>query len=314
MRLCHEGQGLRVFAAVTDAARTASIVVEIPEQLTPRRLTMVSGRRLSVIAGGVAGLPAGRVAIVLRLRDAEFEDLFAQLGTDLLAGIQRSTSAGAAVQSITRLIERWRRFLDQRHSMLAAEEVRGLIGELCVLDRSVDRLGPAAALAAWKSPQGSIRDFEFTDRTIEVKTILAAVGGSVRINEPMQLQPEPSVPLFLVCQELGRSDTPQSALPGHIARVASRFAHEMKLAEDFEDALAASGYLPAHAETYTDGFTLGPLHAFLVGPGFPRIHPDAVPPGVLRVQFSLEVLQLSRFGTDPDLAVGPVPSPSTQLP
>lgn len=218
------------------------------------------------------------------------------------------------MQSITRLIERWRRFLDQRRSALSAEEVRGLVGELCVLERSVDRLGPAAALAAWKSPQGSIRDFEYTDRTVEVKTILVAIGGSVRINEPMQLQPEPGVPLFLVCQELGRSDAPHNALPGHVARVANRFAHEMKLAEDYEDALAASGYLPAHAETYTEGYTLGPLHAFLVGPDFPRIHPDAVAPGVLRVQFSLEILQLSRFRVDPDPVVGPVPSSLNPLP
>lgn len=309
MRLCHEAQDLRVFAAVADATRDASLVVEIPEALTPRRLGAFSGRRFSVLAGGVAGLPAGKSAIVLRLRDADFEDLFSQLGSDLLAGIQASASAAAAVQSITRVIERWRRFLDQRRSTLSEEEVRGLIGELSILERSIERLGAASALGAWKSPKGSIRDFEYADRTIEVKTILAAMGGAVRINDPMQLQPEAGVPLYLVCQELGRSDTSQSTLPEHAARVGARFAHDVKLKEDFEDALAASGYLSTHANLYVDGYALGPLHAFLVGIDFPRIHPDTIPLGVSRVQFSLEILQLSRFRIDANVAVGALPSP-----
>ncbi len=309
MRLCHEAQDLRVFAAVADATRDASLVVEIPEALTPRRLGAFSGRRFSVLAGGVAGLPIGRSAIVVRLRDADFEDLFSQLGSELLVEIQTSTSAAVAVQSIARVIERWRRFLDQRRSTLSEEEVRGLIGELSILERSIERLGAASALAAWKSPQGSIRDFEQTDRTIEVKTMLAAMGGAIRINDPMQLHPEPGVPLYLVCQELGRSDSAGSTLPGHAARVGSRFAHDVKLKEDFEDALAASGYLSTHANLYIDGYALGPIHAFLVGTDFPRIHPDTIPLGVSRVQFSLEILQLFRFRVDPNIVVGTPPSP-----
>lgn len=314
MRLCHEVHDLRLFAAVAGESRDASIVVDIPERLKPQRLNRISGRRLSVQAGDMTGLPSGRLAIVVRLCDPEFEDLFAQLGADLLVGINLAPSVEAAVQSIARLIERWRRFLDQHRSALTAEEARGLIGELAVLERLIERLGPATALAAWKAPQGSIRDFECADRTIEAKTLLAAAGGSVMINDPLQLKPEPGVPLLLACQELGRSEHPQFTLPGHVWRLARRFAHDIKLAEDFDDALAASGYLPAHANLYTDAYALGPLLAFVVGPDFPRIDPGSVPPGVVRVQFALEILQLARFRVEPDAVVGPPPLPLTPQP
>ncbi len=314
MRLCHETQELRVFAAVADTVGEASVVIEIPEHLRPAASKAVSGQRFTVYAGSVPGLPKGRSAVIVRLRDPEFEDLFAQLGSDLITGIQAAPTPASAVQLIARIIERWRRFLELRRCPLSAEEVRGLIGELAILERSISRLGAAAALAAWKAPEGSIRDFEFSDRTIEVKTMLASMGGSVRVNDPLQLQPEPNVSLLLVCQELGRSEAADGALSAHVARLAQRFAYDVKLADDFCDALAASGYMPSHAELYREGYSLGPLHAFLVGPDFPRIHPGTVPPGVVHVQFSLEILQLVRFRVDHDAAVGPVLPPPAPHP
>ncbi len=308
MRLCHEAHDLRMFAAVAEMTRDAAIVVELPAALVPRQVTMMAGRKLSVVAGGVVGLPAGRGAIVVRLCDPEFEDLFGRLGDDLITAIQGSLSAASAVQCITRLIERWRRFLEQQRSPLSDEEVRGLIGELAILERSISRVGPETALRAWKSPLGSIRDFEFPDRTIEVKTVMSALGASVRIHGPQQLEPEAGVALYLACQELGRSESADTSLAGHIRRVVSRFAGEPSLVEDFKDALAASGYLPAHAEWYSEGYVLGPLYAFVVSPEFPRIRPSAIPPGVVRVEFSLEIPQLSQFAVDTETFVGSVSS------
>lgn len=311
MRLCHSVPDLRLFAAVAGTSRDAALVVEIPEHLKPRHLNAVSGRRLSLIAEALPGLPTGREAVVIRLRDPEFEDLFAQLGTELVAGVQNAASVSAAVQFIVRLIERWRRFLDQHHAALSEEEARGLIGELAVLERLAQRLDPTVALAAWKAPRGSIRDFECNDRTIEVKTFMTSAGASVRVNDPLQLEPEPGVPLFLVCQELARTQAPEFTLPGHVARVAHLFAHDLQLSEDYEDSIASAGYLPSHATLYSSSYALATTRTFLVREGFPRICPSAVPPGVLRVQFSLEILQLSQFEVDADVHVGIRPSQVT---
>ncbi len=122
MRLCHAVPDLRVFAAVAGASRDAAIVVEIPERVRPQHLNSVSGRRLSLLVEALLGLSAGREAVVIRLHDPEFEDLFAQLGADLIAGVQNAANVSAAVQFIVRLIERWRRFLDQHRAALSEEE------------------------------------------------------------------------------------------------------------------------------------------------------------------------------------------------
>ena len=306
MRLLHAAMDLRVFAAVAGANQEAAIVLEIPVSLRPQPLRGVSGRRLKILASDLPGLPAGRAAIIVQLLDPDFEDLFTKLGADFVDAVSASSNATAGVHAVIRLIERWRRFLDRHSAPLSSEEVRGLIGELAVLERLSHRLTPAVALAAWKAPRGSIRDFECADRTIEVKTFMASSGSAVRISNPMQLEPEPGVPLLLACQELSRSQLPQFTLPGHIARIAQLFLQEGGSADDYEDALAASGYLPVHSDLYPDSYALGPILVHGVVPSFPRIHPANLPAGVVSVQFSLEILILSRFRVDADVEIGAI--------
>jgi hypothetical protein len=307
MRLCHTGRDVRVFAAVCSSGREPALIIEIPTSVRPQRLGGVSGRRINVMTAELPGLPSGRAAVVIHLKDPDFEDLFVKLGDDLIAEIRGALGGADAVNRIVKVIGRWRRFLDQHRDVLSPEETRGLIGELAVLERLARRIGAAAALAAWKAPRGSIRDFECDDRTIEVKTFTASAGATVRISDPLQLEPDPGVPLLLACQELGRSQLAEHALPSHVARVAALFAHDTTLAEDFQDALASAGYLAAHADLYTDGYALGTLHAFRVGEDFPRIRPDSVPSEVINVQFSIQVLCLSPFGANANSEVGTLP-------
>lgn len=304
LRLCHSGQGLRLFAAVTGTQRDAAIIVEVAAELLPTQLGNISGTRLGLSAAQLPGLPPGRGALVVCLRDPQFEDLFEQLGACLIDAILASETPVEAVRAVVRQIERWRRFLEKRRETLSSEEVRGLIGELAVLERLAARIGPDDALSSWKAPEGSIRDFECPDVAIEVKTFMSSTGASVRISDPLQLEPEPGVPLLLACLELSRTQRQGCTLPDHIARVLRLFSHDITLAEKFENALALVGYLAVHADLYCDGFVIGATYAFPVADDFPRIRAADIPPHVIGVLFSLEVLPLTRSAVDPDIWIG----------
>jgi hypothetical protein len=308
MRLCHSTPDLRVFAAISGTRKQAAIVIEIPRELLPRNLEASTGRRLELCAAELPGLPSGRGAVVVQLRDDQFEDLFEQLGMCLLNEIRANDSASDAILGTVRQIERWRRFLERHRLALSPEEVRGLIGELSILERLIMRIGARAALASWKAPAGSIRDFECPDATIEVKTFMNSTGASVRINDPLQLEPEPGLPLLLACQELGRSTLDQFTLPGHVARLTGHLGDDTSLREDFENALASSGYLPSHANLYQDGFALGATRVFEVRRGFPRIRAADIPASVSFVQFSIDILRLAPFAVDADATIGPPPA------
>jgi hypothetical protein len=307
MRMCHSALDLRVFAAVSGGRRDAAVVIELPEQLLPRNLDATGGRRFSLVSAELPGLPSGRGAVVLQLRDEQFEDLFEQLGNCLIDELRASTSASAAIHGVVRLIERWRRFLEKHQENLGPEEVRGLIGELSMLERLAMRIGPRAALASWRSPFGSIRDFECPSVAVEVKTYMASAGATVRINDPLQLEPDSGIPLLLACQELARSSAEELTLPGHVARTWRLFEDDIALKEDFDNALASSGYLPSHAKLYTDGYALGATNVFEVRSGFPRISAATIPPFVSRVHFDIEILPLARFSVPADTHIGPRP-------
>lgn len=304
LRLCHVGHDLRVFAAVSGRENHLAVVIEVPKDLIPRHLAAANGRRVSIIASELPGLPAGRGAVVVMLRDNQFEDLFENLGECLVQEIRVQTSPIEAMQGVLRQIERWRRFLERRREILSQEEVHGLIGEIAILERLIHRFGLNTALRSWKAPAGSLRDFECPAMTIEVKTFMTSVGGSVRINDPLQLEPEAGVPLFLACQELARSTSAEQTLPGHIARVSRHFAQDALLTGDFQDALASAGYLPEHAGLYDESLSLGVTHVLQVREGFPRIKPSDIPSFVTNVAFSVEVFPLMRYAVAAESVIG----------
>jgi len=295
MRMCYTALDMRIFAAVTSGRHDAAIVIELPEQLLPRNLDATGGRRFSLITAELPGLPSGRGAVLLQLRDDQFEDLFEQLGNCLLEEIRSSNGASAAIHGVVRTIERWRRFLERHRENLDPKEVRGLIGELSMLERLAVRIGPRVALASWRSPFGSIRDFECPDIAVEVKTYMASSGATIRINDPLQLEPD-------------RSAAAEFTLPRHVARVSRLFEDDITLQDDFDNALASAGYLPSHAKSYNDGYALGATNVFEICEGFPRISAASIPPFVSRVHFDIEILPLVRYAVPVDTHIGQLPS------
>jgi hypothetical protein len=295
IRLLASAQSVRIFAAIALDSGGVAVVVDVPESLRPSRLSGFNFRRLRVSVGSIPGLPPRRAAIVIELRDRDFEDLFGQLVDDIVGVAGVATSAAAVVSSISSVVSKWQRFLEARAAPLSPLEVRGLVGELAVLERLAKGIGASRALASWQSPRGSIRDFETSDRSIEVKTFSPSTGNVVRISDPLQLEADPGRGLFIVCQALSSSDSVGDTLPVFASRVAKSFAGDVRLAEDYDEALAAAGYLACHSQLYPTRFILGELLAFRVADDFPRIAVAQIPPEVRNVEFSIPLSALSRY-------------------
>jgi Putative PD-(D/E)XK family member, (DUF4420) len=305
LRLCLAHAGLRVFAATEVGSERVAAVLDLPRDMAPRSVSTSPFRRISIQVSDFAGLPPGRAALIIKLLDREFQGLFGSFTQDVIEGVAQTSTTGAGVTAVLRIIARWRRFLESRTAPLSNEEVRGLVGELAVLERLIASKGAAVALASWKSPAGSIRDFECPDLTIEAKTYTPSGGAKVWISNPLQLEPDHGIRLILACQELARSDAGDATLPAHVARIRALIPASSVLRDDYDDLLASSGYLPAHAEFYPDGLTLGSLVAFSVTPAFPRISRPSALPGIDDITFSLRIASLEPFKVDAETVVWP---------
>lgn len=295
---------IRAFVALQQPELIPAVLIDLPDTVRPRSLASFTTRAFEVVIAAFAGLPAGRIGVAVNLIDHTFDDLFAAFAGEILSAISASATPEQAVQAINRCIARWRRFVESGRRALTDEEVRGLIGELVVLGRTARRIGLLDALSAWKAPFDSIRDFEFESSSLEVKSYQVQVGPALRISDPAQLEPSPGRPLHLCAVRLAPTETGRT-LPEVIEVLTDMYSSQPGSIAELEDALASYGYLRSQARTFTGRYSIGPVSAFAVDVGFPRICPGDVPAGVEQVRFAIPIGAIARFEVPADEVVGP---------
>ena len=304
MRLAFSGGDVRTFAAVTAKEGLPALLLELPDSVRPRSLRALITRAFEMSAPSVNGLPAGRWAVVIELKDRAFSDLFEVLANDVLAAVQSANGSQATLQAALRCIERWRRFVERKGEPLTDEEVQGLIGELVVLCRCARRFGADSALAAWTGPDRALRDFELADTSVETKTFQGDDAATVVISSPDQLDAVAQRSVYLAAVRLTPSDSQGFTLSEFVARASNVIGADTAAGEIFEERLATAGYLAAHAPLYVKRFIAGPVMTYAVTPGFPRIRSIDVPHGVLAVRFALSIPALAPFQTAPAAVIG----------
>jgi hypothetical protein len=304
LRLVFSGGDVRAFAAVTAKEGLPALLLELPEAVRPRSFKTLMTRAFQMSAPFVKGLPDGRWAVLIQLTDHAFSDLFEVMAGDVLNAIQSANGSQPALQAALRCIERWQRFIERKGGPLTDEEVQGLIGELVVLCRCARHFGADATLLAWTGPDGSLRDFELPDTSIEVKTFQGDDAATVLISSPDQLDAVAHRPVYLAAIRLTLSDSQGLTLPEFILRTLNVVGADTAAAELLEQRLAAAGYLAAHSALYGKRFIAGPVLIYAVTPGFPRIRSVDVPHGVLAVRFALSIPALAPFQTAASAVIG----------
>jgi hypothetical protein len=224
----------------------------------------------------------GRWSLRIVLNEPQLLPVFAALCRDIIAhtrtGIDETTLASAVI----RRIERWRSLLERDASGLGEPLLRGLIGELFVLESQLlPALGSAAAVKAWMGPQGFPQDFLLPSGIrLEVKTI-GRDATTVAINGLGQLDAgiDPLVLMVLRAEVTGASAPGATTAPLLISRLRARLAQEPDALVDFDAALADFGW---HDHPSHESFALRPLslEAHDVDHQFPRVTADSVPRGV----------------------------------
>lgn len=304
LSLLFSGGDVRGFAALTAREGLPAVLLELPDTVRPSSFKTLITRAFQMSAPSVKGLPFGRWALLIELKDRAFQDLFEMLAGDILAAIQSASGSQSALQAALRCVDRWRRFVERSGEPLSDEEVRGLIGELVVLCRCARRFGTDMALAAWAGPDRALRDFELPDSSVEVKTYQGDDAATVLISSPDQLDAVALRPVYLVAVRLTPSEAQGFTLSEFVVRTLSVIGADTTGAGVLEERLATAGYIAVHAPLYIKHFIAGPVTTYAVTPGFPRIRSTDVPQGVLGVRFALSIPSLAPFQAAASAVVG----------
>jgi hypothetical protein len=253
-----------------------------PEQ--PPKLKGLRSVHISTIERG-----DGQWSLLLSLTQTELAGVFALLCEDLVESSRHLARGSSGVKLVSRRLANWRRLLEEGGSgLLSSAEVRGLVGELLVLDcYFLDRLGAVDALNVWGGPLGSDQDFQMADEAWEVKTIHPD-SKAVQIASETQLD-SPSREIYLAVIPLDEVGANSGySLNGLVTRLKARMEDQPMARDAFDERLVALGYM-TRSEYDSPRFKAGKARTFQVHGEFPRIVAKDLIKGVTEVRYKVHL-------------------------
>ena len=239
--------------------------------------------------------------LVIRLTDGEQREVFHRFCMDIVDATRASRTEDEAVERFLFRTWRWHRLLrGGGDARLSQEEQKGLIGELCVLERHlIPAIGPADAVPAWTGPVGAPKDFQVGRIGIEAKTHSPHVS-SVRISSAEQLDTAGTARLFLHVVEVSEAagDPASVTITDVASRVRDTIASlDISATIQFEERLNATGF-DWHDDYSDNPLLIGDISLYEVLEEFPRIAPPMFLPGVEDVQYSITLSRCENFRVD----------------
>ncbi len=238
--------------------------------------------------------------LVFRLLDPSQRDLFCQLCKDIMHGASLAESELQAVSTAVQRTWRWFHLLRGGSlDRLGAEEQKGLIGELFVLEKYLlPNLSAKDSVLAWQGPLGTAKDFEVGRVCIEAKARKGAGAPFIRINSEHQLDVAGLDALFLFVIELDRTSINTDdgfSLSDVTMRIRNRIESiDFEALEIFEERLLAAGY-SWHHDYSSDRWVEGETKLHAVGPEFPSIRASALISGVTNVTYTINLYDCDSF-------------------
>lgn len=279
--------GAGMWAARDDHSRS-HLLLRVPDgAIAPT--TTLHGVTASVTRHRIEG--ADLDCLDLTCSDPSVVDTFAALCADALAAIEgiRESQRPAAVSSV---LAKWRWFFGAETNPLSRIEAVGLFGELWYLVRHAGVT--AESLAAWDASNGARHDFQWPDRSVEVKTTSKSGPAVHRIQHLEQLEDPETGHLVLYSLKISEDRLAANSILSLARRIVNEFAASPDLVDEFERKLAIRGFTPGSVGEGAVPYRVVEEALYGVDTDFPRLtrvsfQPRGIPSGVGRVSYDLSM-------------------------
>ena len=243
----------------------------------------------------------GKWATSMSLRQPLLRPMFAAMCDEIVhQGLeaQNGTQSGGFV---LQHLARWQRLLAMGpDGLLTAEARLGLLGELTVLSKAVDRFAPRIAIEGWLGPLDAPQDFLLPCGFLEVKAIRTG-SPEVRISSLEQLDVSSSALALSVCEFAPcAAGTGGHSLATLVAEIRGKLIDEIQIADSFEGLLRQAGFTD-RSEYAEDEFRLLRMRWFSVTDDFPRLRRSLLPQAISKTKYGLILDGLEPFETAGEL-------------
>ena len=258
----------------------------------PASIPLPQGQGFAVSWADLGDESEGRTWIALCKADAGSLDLFSTMADDIRSTLQATRNADALIglQAFLSRIRAWQEFMRWGTDKLLSPEAEvGLFGELEFLEMLIKAGIPAwQAVEAWQGPLDGLHDFPLGTGAIEVKSTVAPVGFTAKINSLEQLDCSLVNPLFVVGIRLSLRESGATIIERAEVLRTGLSQDEISLS-GFNTRLIHAGLLDAHAGKYTRRFELVNHRLILITDSFPRLTAGSVAPAIRSARYELDL-------------------------
>ena len=233
--------------------------------------------------------PDSKGSLTIKLLDNGLREEFTVVCKDLVECAATLEPTLVATGTLARLTS-WRRLLEPSDTNLSLSELRGLVGELLLLERLAVSIGYASAVKAWQGPLGAAQDFTFNSSLTEVKTVYPS-ARTFSVSSVEQLDPPSRQNLSLVVVLLADS-TPDNPSSFNVITLLERIHNFLSAANipiselDYKVRIAGLCETKSYADAW---FHLETMNIYNVEPDFPRVQAASIPQGVTRVHYDIAI-------------------------
>ncbi len=224
-----------------------------------------------------------KVYLLILLKNSQHEDVFATLCEDLINGIAEIQGEEKVVKELLNRLEIWKSLFDKATSEgLTPEEQRGLYGELYFLNKWIANIGDCSkCIQSWVGAEKAIRDFQFSDWALEVKTTHGNNHQKIQINSERQLDTANLSTLLLLHLSLEAQQQNGETLNQLVNEIIEALSTDIISQTQFRSKLLHAGYFNHHRLLYDNtGYHIRQVNYYLVSKDFPRIEEKDIRKGV----------------------------------
>jgi hypothetical protein len=156
------------------------------------------------------------------------------------------------------------------------------------------RLSPMEAVDAWCGVDDVHQDFIFGNTAIEIKSLSGRDRSTVRISSEDQLETVMDELFLVICRLSERPDAVPALSLNDLITTIERELADADALERFSQKLADFGYVPI-PDYDKPRLIVGDRQAFRVEEGFPRLIRSALPVGIARLSYEIEIEAMKGF-------------------
>lgn len=239
----------------------------------------------------------GKWATSISLKQPILRPMFAAMCDEIVQQGMKAKSGTQAGGFVLQLLARWQRLLALGpDGLLSAQAQLGLLGELSVLSKAIDRFGSQLAVDGWLGPLDAPQDFQLPCGFVEVKAIRYG-SPEIRISSHEQLDISSDALTLAVCEFAPCSPgTGGHSLASLVTVIRTKIIDQAQAADTFEGLLRQAGFTD-RIEYVQDEFRLLRMRWFSVTSDFPRLQRSKLPQAISNGKYRLLLDSLEPFET-----------------